>query len=166
MGLPVAEWRSLSGVGEVACDAAGGELRPEGEAAERAEAGCGGQPDEVEAGDGGFEVGGEDWGVFDLFHLVTEVGIDEVEALEPDFVAGSGDDVVDLEVFRGAVALAQVELESFVWDVCQDFDLLSVRAEVDGGAADDLVLCPPAGSRSVDAVKGQEAEFGRECVKE
>src|SRR5271156_3846474 len=107
-------------------DAVGGELRPEGEAAERAEAGGGGKTDDVEAGYRGFEVGGEDGGVVEFGHLAAEVGVNEAEALELHFVAGGGDDVIDDEVLIRAVALFEVEFDAFVCDV----DLLRVGAEV------------------------------------
>ena len=139
--------------GEVAGEAAGGELCAVGEAAEGAEAGTGGEANEEKARDGGFEVGVEDGGVFDLFYLAAKIGIKKVEPLEVDLVAGCRDDVIDVEIFDCAVVAAEEQMDAvFIFS-----DGFEIGAEVQGYVANDLALGEPAGGRSVDSLEGAEA---------
>jgi len=89
-----------SGCGkQVAGDALGGKFCSIGEAAEGSKArGCS-QAYEIEAGDGGLEVGVEDGGIFDCLHLCQQVIVEEVQAFQIHLVSGRGDDVVNVQFF-------------------------------------------------------------------
>ena len=79
-------------------DARSGELSAVGKAAEGTEARRGGKPYEVEPRDGGLEVGVENRDVFVCLHLAAQIRIEEAESLELHFVAGRGNDVIDVKV--------------------------------------------------------------------
>jgi len=143
--------------GEVAGEAAGGELCAVGEAAEGAEAVCGGETDEIKAGDGGLEVCVEDRGVVDGFDLTAEVRIEEVDPLQRYLVAGCGYDVVDVELLGGVVVLVQVQDDS----VAVLADLFEGGPEVHGYVADYFAPGKPAGGGAVYFLNGAEAELHR-----
>jgi len=147
--------RSGGSGGEVAGDARSGELGSVGEAAERAEAVCGGETDEVKTGDGGLEVCTEDGSALDRLHLITQLLMKEAETVQLHLISGCGDDVIDKQLFGGAVALAEVQMDTFA--IALGF--LHGGAKMHGDEAIDLASGEPAGGRAVDVLHGVGAEL-------
>ena len=139
----------------MSCDTVGGELRTVGEAAEGAKTGRSGQTYEVEARNRGLKVGSENRGLVDGCHLIAKILIEEVESLQIYLVSSRGDNMINIELFRGAVSLVEEQMDP----VSVFAYFLEGGAEVHSYVADNFALCEPAGGRTVDPLKSTEAEF-------
>ena len=141
----------------------GGELRSIRESTEWAEVSCGRQTYKIEAWYRRLEVGVKDGCVVDGLDLATKTGIEKAKALQPNLVAGSGDDVIDMEFSDGTVSFAEDETET----ISVSADLFEAGAQMKRHMANNLALRKPAGRGPIDAMKGPEPEpFGKRVVHE